>query len=60
MFYRDCPRRPELDGVEARLADNFFHMRPGAPLEVTLQPARAMSVTELRQRLLVRSLVNTY
>ncbi len=50
----------EIDGVDARLSDNFCHLRPGAPLVVSVQPAREMSVKELRKSLTVRSLVDTY
>jgi beta-mannosidase len=50
----------EIDGVDARASDNFFHLRPGAPHKVTLQPACGMSVKEFGQQLRVRSLVDTY
>ena len=50
----------EIDGVDARVSDNFVHLRPGAPLVVSVRPVRDMSVKELRGQLLVRSLVDTY
>jgi beta-mannosidase len=50
----------EIDGVDARLSDNFFHLRPGSAQVVTVRPARVLSVSELRRRLIVRSLVDTY
>lgn len=50
----------EIDGGDARVSDNFCHLRPGAPLVVTLQPVCEMSVKELCGRLRVRSLVDTY
>ena len=50
----------ELDKVDARMSDNFFHLRPGASLKVNVAPERELSVTELRKCLAVRSLVDTY
>ncbi len=50
----------ELEGLDARLSDNFVHLRPGAATKVTIRPARNISAAELRRRLVVRSLVDTY
>ena len=50
----------ELDGIDAQLSDNFFHLRPGAPMTISVTPARKLSAKELRERLVVRSLVDTY
>jgi len=50
----------ELDGVDAKMSDNFFHLRPGAPLVVNVAPAEALSAKDLAKRLVVRSLVDTY
>ena len=50
----------ELDGVDAKCSDNFLHLRPGRTLTVTVTPAKKLSSGELRKRLMVRSLVDTY
>jgi beta-mannosidase len=50
----------ELEGLEARLSDNFLHLRTGAAAKVTAWPAKKVSAAELRRRLVVRSLVDTY
>jgi len=50
----------EMEGVDARLSDNFVHLRPGCGVKITVAPARSMSVAELRKRLRVRSLTDTY
>jgi beta-mannosidase len=50
----------ELDGTDAALSNNFFHMRPGVREQVVLTPANDLSVARLREKLMVRSLVDTY
>lgn len=50
----------ELDEIDARCSDNFFHLRPGVPTTVRMMPANALSEAELRERLTVRSLVDTF
>jgi len=50
----------ELDGVDAKMSDNFFHLRPGAPLKINVDPAKKLSAKEFGSRLAVRSLVDTY
>jgi hypothetical protein len=50
----------ELAEADAKCSDNFFHLRPGAPLTVHLCPAEKLSAEDLQQQLLVRSLVDTY
>jgi len=50
----------ELKGLDAELSSNFFHLRPGAGETITLQPERELSLTQLRQKLVVKSLVDTY
>jgi beta-mannosidase len=50
----------ELDEIDAKCSDNFFHLRPGAPLTINVKPAEAMTVKAFRQRLKVNSLVDTY
>jgi beta-mannosidase len=50
----------EIDGCDARLSDNFIHLLPGSPIAISVLPARGMPTGELRGRLRVRSLVDTY
>jgi beta-mannosidase len=50
----------ELEGSEARFSDNFFHLRPGREVRVAVTTADAMDLAEIKQRLSVRSLRDTY
>jgi len=50
----------ELDGMDAQFSNNFFHLRPGDPAEIAVQPADSLNLKELRSRLIVRSLIDTY
>ena len=50
----------ELDGGDASLSDNFVHLRPGVRKRITIQPARKLTLQELRKKLVVRSLVDTF
>jgi beta-mannosidase len=50
----------ELTGVDARFSNNFFHLRPGRSVKVTVTTARPLAPSELRRRLVVRSLADTY
>ena len=49
-----------MEGVDARLSDNFFHLRPGIPLSVELLSEKEMSVAQLKKSLGVHSLADTY
>ena len=50
----------ELDKVDAKLSDNFCHLRPGASVKVHVRPAKKLTAKELRSQLRVQSLVDTY
>jgi len=50
----------ELDEIDAKCSDNFFHLRPDVPLTVVVTPASELSADEMTDRLMVRSLVDTY
>ena len=50
----------EIDGVDARFSDNFFHLRPGVARTIGCAPVRGLTVAEIRRHLRVRSLVDTY
>lgn len=48
----------ELARADARFSDNFFHLRPGAPVTVAVRPYRPMTAASFRKALRVRSLVD--
>jgi hypothetical protein len=50
----------EVEGVDARLSDNFFHVRPGQPVRADLTPAHDLTVGELKKLVNVRSLCDTW
>ncbi len=48
------------DDGESSFSDNFFNLMPGTPRTVEIETKQALSADELRERLLVRSLFDTY
>jgi len=50
----------ELKGVDAKFSNNFMHLRPGMTESVTIAPARRLTLKQVKQKLMVRSLVDTY
>ena len=50
----------ELDGVDARCSANFFHVTKGAPVSITVQPAKPLTKDAFQKALRVRSLFDTY
>jgi len=50
----------ELPDSDLQLSDNFFHLRPGAPVTIHACPDRPLAVGAFRQKLRVRSLTDTY
>ena len=48
----------ELADGDARLSDNFVHLRPGGPATLVVTPARTMTLSALRSKLKIRSLVD--
>ena len=48
----------ELARADARMSDNFVHLRPGAGATIEVQTVRKMTVAELRKQLVVRSLAD--
>jgi beta-mannosidase len=50
----------ELADSEVRAADNFLHVRPGRPAEIALPAEAGADAAEVQQRLIVRSLRDTY
>ena len=50
----------ELAGGDAHCSDNFFHLPPGQAVEVVVNPLKPMTAAQLKKKLRVRSLVDTY
>lgn len=48
------------DGIEARMDDNFIHLRPGESRRIAIHAQEAVDLTRLKQSLRVRSLFDTY
>lgn len=46
----------ELTGVDAKYSDNFFDVRPGLPVTVTVTPVRKMTKQDFAAALKIRSL----
>jgi beta-mannosidase len=38
----------ELDGIDARLSDNFFHIIPGKPVRVAVSTEKDVSLSEIK------------
>jgi hypothetical protein len=49
-----------FDGIDARCSDNFVHVRPGEPVEITVHPAAPTTREAFLKSLRVRSLYDTY
>ena len=52
--------RIETGDIEARLSDNFVHLRPGAPRTIIVEPATDVRQDQLTEQLSVSSLVSTF
>jgi beta-mannosidase len=50
----------ELDGEDARFSDNFFHLQPAKPVNIVVATEKVLSPVELKKKLRVRSLIDTY
>jgi beta-mannosidase len=50
----------EVAGVDVKCSDNFFHLRPGHPVQVVVSPGKPMTVAQFRRQLRICSLVDTY
>lgn len=50
----------ELEGIEAKYSDNFFHLYPGKEVSITIDTVEEMTIRELKDKLIVRSLIDTY
>jgi beta-mannosidase len=49
-----------LKNADASYSDNFNHVRPGSPLDITVKPEHPMTLAEFKDALQVRSLYDTY
>jgi beta-mannosidase len=45
---------------DARYSDNFIHLFPGATKQILVKPAQPMTLAEIKERLRVQSLFDTY
>ena len=50
----------EIDGVDAMFSDNFIHLPPGVSRTIEISPHQPITVAEMKIRLLIRSLWDTY
>ena len=50
----------ELVNIDARLSDNFLHLFPGKEVTISIQATEELTVKQLKERLVIRSLFNTY
>jgi beta-mannosidase len=50
----------ELADVDARFSDNFFHVRPGKPVRITISTQEPLSLVKIKKNLRIRSLIDTY
>ena len=50
----------DVDGLDTRFSDTFFHLPPGQPVRIGVVPRSPTSLGALRRRLRLRSLFDTY
>ncbi len=50
----------ELTETKTNMSDNFFHIRPDKKYKVTVSLDKSISIDEFKNKLIVRSLYNTY
>jgi len=50
----------ELDGIDAKLSNNFFHLRPGVFEKIQIRPGCKLTSLQLTKSLIVKSIVDTY
>ena len=50
----------EIEGLDARYSDNFFHLRPGHPVKVGIMTESPVLADEIMKRITIRSLKDTY
>jgi beta-mannosidase len=50
----------ELKDIDAHFSDNYFHLIPGKPLEITIHTDKPLSLAIIKKNLQVQSLIDTY
>ncbi len=50
----------ELAGEDAIMTDNFFHLPPGVPKTIYISPVKPLTLAKVKQKLKIRSLLDTY
>jgi hypothetical protein len=50
----------DLEGMDAKYGDNFFHLLPDGPQKIFVQPSSRANKTDFAKQLRVRSLFDTY
>ncbi|AZO94803.1 glycoside hydrolase family 2 protein [Halocella sp. SP3-1] len=50
----------EVAGIDARFSDNFFHLYPGRKIDIILEINQNLTLPLLREKIMIRSLVDTY
>jgi len=50
----------ELENGDLKLSDNFFHLYPGREIKITAEIEQDLRVEEFENKLLIKSLVDTY
>lgn len=50
----------EVENIDAKLSDNFFHLYPGREAAVELKTEKELSESELKDKLKIKSLIDTY
>ena len=48
----------EFKKADFRANDNFFHLRPGAPLTITVKPSSSLTLSQFKAELMVKSLAD--
>jgi len=50
----------ELQGAEAKMSDNFFHLAPRRAISVTVRPAKQMTPAAFKRAMTIRSLADLH
>jgi beta-mannosidase len=50
----------ELDGVDTRFSDNYFHLLPGKPVTITVSTAEHVTLAKFSNIIRLHSLIDTY
>ena len=50
----------ELKGIDAKLSDNFFHLKPGKSTQISFKLEEKKKLSEIKKALKVQSLIDTF